>query len=268
MQNFFSPHPSHPADAPPSHLPAAPLLAHLLELRRRMLWAFGGILIASIIAWIFVEPIYGFLVRPLADAMGAGGTQRLIYTNLTEAFFTYIKVAFFAGLFAAMPVLLAQVWIFIAPGLYAHERGVLWPFLVATPVLFYLGGAIVYYAVLPLAWGFFLSFQSTGAETVLPIMLEARVGDYVDLVMVLVLAFGLAFQLPVALMLLARVGVIDDVTLVKWRKYAVIIAFIIAAPLTPPDIVSQTLLAVPLILLYELSILLIRYGRPRRVAAP
>jgi sec-independent protein translocase protein TatC len=243
---------------PPSGLATAPLVAHLLELRTRVLWALGGIIVATAVAWIFVQPIYGFLVQPLADAMGQDGTQRLIYTNLTEAFFTYLRVSFFAGLLVAMPILLAQVWMFIAPGLYKHERGTLWPFLVASPLLFYLGGAVVYYGVLPLAWGFFLSFQSTAADTVLPIMLEARVSEYLDLVMVLVMAFGLAFQLPVALMLLARVGVITAPMLVKFRKYAIIAAFIIAAPLTPPDIVSQTLLALPLIALYELSIVLIR----------
>jgi sec-independent protein translocase protein TatC len=267
MDGFLPSPSSRPADPPPSlpraeaintDLPTAPLVVHLLELRTRVLWALGGIIIATILAWVFVEPIYGFLVRPLADAMGTGGTQRLIYTNLTEAFFTYLRVAFFTGIFVAMPVLLAQVWLFMAPGLYDRERGVLWPFLVASPLLFYLGGAVVYYGVLPLAWGFFLSFQSTGDETVLPIMLEARVGEYLDLVMVLVLAFGLAFQLPVALMILARVGVITAPTLVRFRKYAIILAFVVAAPLTPPDIVSQTLLALPLMALYELSILLIK----------
>jgi sec-independent protein translocase protein TatC len=244
-------------------LPTAPLVAHLLELRTRVLWAFGSLILATILAWVFVEPIYGFLVHPLADAMGTDGSQRLIYTNLTEAFFTYIKVAFFAGLFVTLPIILAQVWFFIAPGLYARERGAFIPFIIATPTLFYLGGAVVYYAVLPLAWGFFLSFQSSGGETVLPIVLEARVGEYLDLVMVLILAFGVAFELPVFLMLLARLGVVTADLLARGRKYAIIAAFIVAAPLTPPDIVSQTCLAVPLILLYEVSILLIRRWGPR-----
>lgn len=235
-----------------------PLITHLIELRARLLWAFGTLVVASIAAYVFVEPIYGFLVRPLAEAMGEGGTQRLIYTNLTEAFFTYVKVAFFAGLFISFPIILAQIWFFVAPALYRRERGMFFMFLAATPVLFYTGGALVYYIILPIAWSFFLSFQSTGGETVLPIMLEARVGEYLDLVMVLVLAFGLAFQLPVILMLLARVGVINAAWLVRHRKYAIILAFIIAAFLTPPDVVSQTCLAIPLMLLYEISILLIR----------
>jgi sec-independent protein translocase protein TatC len=257
-------------DTPPtlsSSLPTAPLVAHLMELRTRVLWAFGSLIVATILAWAFVEPIYGFLVRPLADAMGTEGSQRLIYTNLTEAFFTYMKVAFFAGLFVTLPIILAQIWLFIAPGLYHNEKGAFIPFIIATPTLFYLGGAVVYYAVLPLAWGFFLSFQSSGGETVLPIVLEARVGEYLDLVMVLILAFGVAFELPVLLMLLARLGVVNATMLARRRKYAIIVAFIVAAPLTPPDIISQTCLAIPLILLYELSILLIRRMPARHAPA-
>lgn len=242
---------------------AQPLAAHLIELRRRLMWAAGVLLVFTVGAYVFVEPIYGFLVRPLADAMGAGGTQRLIYTNLTEAFFTYIKVAFFAGLFFSLPVILAQIWFFVAPALYVRERGTFVIFLAATPVLFYTGGAVVYYGVLPLAWQFFLSFQSTGDETVLPIMLEARVGEYLDLIMVLILAFGLAFQLPVILLLLAKAGLVSADFLARHRKYAIIAAFILAAPLTPPDIISQTCLAVPLVLLYELSIFLIRRLAPK-----
>lgn len=238
-------------------LVSQPLIDHLLELRTRLLWVFGALIITMIIAYYFVEPIYGFLVQPLADAMGPNGTQRLIYTNLTEAFFTYMKVAFFAGLFVSFPVILMQIWLFVAPGLYAGERKMFMVFFVATPFLFYLGGAVVYYVILPLAWHFFLSFQSTGAETVLPIQLEARVGEYLDLVMILIFAFGLSFELPIFLLLLARAGVITAVMLRKRRKFAIIGAFVIAAPLTPPDIISQTSLAIPLILLYEISILLI-----------
>jgi sec-independent protein translocase protein TatC len=236
----------------------APLMTHVAELRYRLMLACGMLLVTSIGAYVYAEQIYGFLVRPLADAMGPDGTNRLIYTDLTEAFFTYMKVALWAGLFISFPVILAQIWLFVAPGLYKKERTVFFGFLVATPLLFYMGGGIVYAVILPMAWRFFLSFQSDGSETVLPIMLEARVSDYLDLVMTLMFAFGVAFQLPVLMLLLARAGMITADTLVKYRKWAIILAFVIAAPLTPPDIMSQTALAIPLILLYELSILLIR----------
>ena len=237
---------------------AKPLTAHLIELRERLLWVIGAMIAGTAVCFMFVEQIYGFLVQPLADAMADGDSQRLIYTGLTEAFFTYIKVAFFAGIFLTFPILLWQVWLFIAPGLYKNEKGAFRPFLIATPVLFFLGGACVYYAVIPMAWPFFLSFQSTGAETSLPIQLEARVSEYLDLVMTLIFAFGLCFQLPVLLTLMGKAGLVTGDMLARGRKYALIITFVVAAFLTPPDVISQILLAVPIMGLYELSILLIR----------
>ena len=240
----------------------APLMQHLLELRKRLLWSLLAMVFGTCIAFLFVEDIYGFLVRPLAGAMGDTGSQRLIYTGLTEAFFTYMKVSFFAGIFITFPILFFQIWLFIAPGLYKTEKRAFFPFLVATPILFFMGGACVYYVVLPMAWPFFLSFQSTGAETVLPIQLEARVSEYLDLIMTLIFAFGLCFQLPVLLTLMGRAGMITAEALARGRKYAVILTFIVAAFLTPPDIISQIILAVPILALYEFSIVLIR-GRSR-----
>jgi sec-independent protein translocase protein TatC len=238
---------------------ALPLTSHLSELRKRLMWAFIAMIAGMGLCWLFVEDIYGFLVKPLADAMEqGGGTQRLIYTNLTEAFFTYLRVAFFAGTFLTFPILITQIWLFVAPGLYAHERKAFLPYLVATPLLFFIGGALVYYVVVPMAWPFFLSFQSSGAQTVLPVQLEARVGEYLDLMMTLIFAFGLCFQLPVLLSLLGRAGILTAAALVSFRKYAIILIFTVAAFLTPPDVFSQIMLAVPLMGLYEISILLVR----------
>jgi sec-independent protein translocase protein TatC len=231
-----------------------PLLDHLIELRTRLMYSVLAVFVAFLVCYYFSADIYAFLVRPLANLLGNEG-RRMIYTGLTEAFFTYIKVAFWAGTFLSFPIIASQLWMFVAPGLYKHERNAFLPFLIATPILFFLGGALVYYAIFPLAWQFFLSFeQLTPGPEGLPIQFEARVGEYLSLVMTLIFAFGIAFQLPVLLTLLIRAGIISSADLASKRKYAVIVILIVAAVLTPPDVISQVGLAIPLYLLYEISV--------------
>ena len=230
----------------------APLVSHLIELRDRLKWA----VIAFFIAFLIADYIYGFLVKPLKLTYEDLGYEnpRMIYTGLTEAFFTYLKVSFYTALFISFPVIASQIYKFAAPGLYKNEKKAFYPFLIATPVLFALGASLVYYFIFPLAWKFFLGFQTTGLETGLAIELEAKVNEYLSLVLKLMFAFGLAFQLPVAVSLLARAGLVTSKGMREKRKYAFVGAFATAAILTPPDLISQVGLGIPIIILYEISI--------------
>ena len=241
-----------------------PLLEHLVELRTRLMYAAGGFLVAFLVCFYFANPMFDFLVEPLAGIWEGEADRRMIYTALHEKFFTNIKVAFFAAAFISFPIIAGQIWMFVAPGLYKNEKSAFLPFLIATPLLFLMGASLVYYFVMPVAWQFFASFQSLGAEGALPIELLPKVGEYLSLVMRLIFAFGISFELPVLMTLLARVGIVNSEGLKKKRRYAIVAAFAAAAILTPPDPLSQISLAIPIILLYEISIISARMIEKKR----
>ena len=252
-----------PNDDPINDKPM-PLLDHLVELRSRLLWAMVSFVLAFFAGYYFSEQIYRILAAPVAHALEARGqAPKMIFTGLTEGFFTYVKVAMFAAAFIAFPVIATQLWLFVAPGLYRSEKRAMLPFLAATPVLFALGASLAYFFVFPVAMAFFLNFQSPGNDGGVAISAELRVGEYLDFVMRLVLAFGVAFQLPVALSLMAKVGLVTSTGLKKFRRYAIVGVFVFAAIIAPPDIITQIGLAIPLMLLYELSILAARIVEPK-----
>ncbi|QTD57893.1 twin-arginine translocase subunit TatC [Parasphingorhabdus cellanae] len=239
----------------------APLIEHLIELRQRLVWAVVALVIAFAVSFYFADEIFGLLVVPLTDAFPPG-EGKLVFTKLYEAFFVEIKVAMFAAFFLAFPIISNQLWAFVAPGLYANEKKAFLPFLFATPLLFTAGAALAYYIVMPTAFRFFLGFEGeVGGLTqeALPAM-----GDYLDLVMRFILAFGVCFQLPVLLLLLNRAGLVTREQLIGLRRYMVVGAFVLAAILTPPDVVSQFLLGLPLIMLYEVSLAIMWFTERKR----
>ena len=233
------------------------LIDHLTELRKRLLWSFFYIIIVFFFCFYFASELFFFLAQPLVNLMDTENGQGFIYTALQEAFFTELKIAFFFALFFSFPLIAIQIWKFIAPGLYKNEKTAFLPFLFATPILFFAGGAMVYYFIAPVAWKFFMSYQNL-SSTGIPIRLEAKMGEYLGLMMRFIFAFGLAFQLPVVITLLAKANLVTHESLKKFRKYAIVIAFLSAAFLTPPDPFSQISLALPIIFLYEISIFLVK----------
>jgi sec-independent protein translocase protein TatC len=248
----------------------APLMEHLVELRRRLVWALVSFAGAFFICWFFAQDIYAFLQVPLSRALAGNPHAHMIATAPQETFFTYMKVGAFAGVCLAFPLIAAQLWLFVAPGLYKHEKRAFLPFLLATPFMFLLGASFVYYIMLPFALRFFASYQTPGGNGALGIELQARVSEYFDLVMTLIIAFGLCFQLPVLLSLLGRVGIITSAQLRSVWRYAVVGIVALAAIITPPDALSMISLVVPLIGLYGVSIVcvwMIERGRAKEDAA-
>ncbi len=242
----------------------APLLDHLIELRTRLLRCVMALGLAFAVCFTFADEIFGFLVRPLTSAFPAG-EGRLIYTKLYEAFFVELKVALFAAFFISFPIIANQLWAFVAPGLYAKEKKAFLPFLIATPVLFLSGAALAYYIVMPTAFRFFLNFEGTRGG----LKMEALPGtaDYLSLVMQFILAFGISFLLPVLLLLLNRAGIVSRQQLIAARRYVIVGIVILAAIVTPPDVVSQLMLAVPLFLLFEGTLLFMRFTEKREARA-
>lgn len=231
-------------------------LDHLKELRQKLIYSIIFFIFSFIISFYFSQSIFEFLAKPLTSILQDG--NGLIYTALQEAFLTNVKVAFFTAAFISFPFLSFQIWSFISPGLLKKEKKISLPSLIAIPFLFLLGAAVVYYLISPIAWKFFLSFQTSQADSI-NITLQAKMNEYLSLMMTFIFAFGLAFQLPVILLLLVRVGVLTIQQLVSFRKYAIVLAFIFAAIITPPDPFSQISLALPVIILYEVSILISRF---------
>jgi sec-independent protein translocase protein TatC len=243
----------------------APLLDHLIELRRRLIYCVVTVLITFIFCYIFKVDIYNFLLIPYRIAVGGETRIEMIFTAPQEYFFTLLRVSFFGALVLSFPMLAAQLYMFVAPGLYRNERQAFLPFLIATPVLFILGGALVFFIFMPFAMRFFLSFQQVGDGPV-HIQLTARVSEYLHLITTFILALGLCFQLPVLLTLLARVGMVSSQWLRQQWRYAVVVIFAVAAVLSPPDIMSQIGVAVPTLLLYEISILSVKLVERQRAA--
>lgn len=233
----------------------APLMEHLIELRQRLVYALVAIFIGFAFCFAFAEQIYNILVQPYRWAAGPAEKIDMIYTAPHEFFFTQVKLALFGAVFLAFPILASQVYKFVAPGLYRNEREAFRPYLVATPILFVLGACVVYFIVMPLAMTFFLSMEWKTGDV--QIHLQAKVSEYLSLIMALILGFGAIFQLPVILTLLARAGILDGNTLREKRRWAILGVFVIAAVLTPPDPISQVSMALPTILLYEASILVV-----------
>jgi sec-independent protein translocase protein TatC len=241
-----------------------PLMEHLIELRRRLIWSLVAFVICFVVCFFFANDIFDFLTRPLAAVWEGQEGRHLIYTALQEKFFANVKVAMFGGLVIAFPIIASQIWGFVAPGLYKNEKMAFLPFLVATPIMFLMGASFVYFIFVPNAFRFFTNFEEVAKNGALAITAEPKVSEYLDLIIQLILGFGIVFELPVLLTLLVSAELLETRTLAKQRRYAIVAGFIISAILTPPDALSMMMMAIPLVGLYEISIVIGRIIEARR----
>ncbi len=233
---------------------------HFKELRNRLWVCLISFILAMVLCYHYVDDIFNVLIHPLNQAMSAvGGTKRMIFTNLTEGFVVYLKLSAFGAVFLVFPIWAYQLWAFVSPGLYKKEKKGLLPFLFFSPLLFVIGAVFVYFVIVPLAWQFLLGFQTY--NTIMPIQLEAKISEYLSLITTLIVVFGVCFQLPVIIVLLLKFGLISVSTLEKFRKFVIVGIFVIAAFVTPPDVISQILLALPLLVMYEIAIFIGKRGK-------
>lgn len=256
---------------------SAPLIEHLIELRTRLIWSVVAFLVAMVLCYIVWNPIYNFLTRPICHALEARGQEcGLILLKLQEGFFVAIQISFLGGFVLAFPIIAFQLWRFVAPGLYRSEKAAFLPFLIASPVMFIIGAAFAYYIILPMAYEFFLGFQqgpmalpddpaaTTGANPLAGIVFQGSVSEYLSLTTRFILAFGISFQLPVALTLMGKAGLVSSEGLASVRRYAILVILVLAALVTPPDVISQIVLFVVIYSLYEASIIMVARIERRR----